>query len=76
MSKLFPELFESTVLGAMKPKNLIMKARQYMGLTNPNSSVAEGMLPYYRQVAPRRSAMVIVEYARRLVLLGLEKSFL
>ena len=73
MSKLFPKLFEPPVLGGVKPNNRIMKAPQYMGLANPNGSVTEGMLQYYKQVAPSRSAMVIVEYARRLVLLRLEQ---
>jgi hypothetical protein len=35
----------------------------------------DGMLQYCKQVALGGSAMVIVEYARRLVLPGLEKSF-
>ena len=63
MSKLFPRLFEPTVLGGMKLKNRIMKAPQHMGFANPDGSVTEGMLQYYKQVALGGSAMVIVEYA-------------
>ncbi len=63
MSKLFPRLFEPSVLGGMKLKNRIMKAPQHMGLANPDGSVTERMLQYYKQVALGGTGMVIVEYA-------------
>ena len=63
MSKLFPRLFEPSNLGDMRLKNRIMKAPQHMGLANPDGSVTERMLRYYKQVALGGPAMVIVEYA-------------
>ncbi len=63
MSELFPRLFETSVLGGMRLKNRIMKAPQHMGLANPDGSVTEGMLQYYKRVALGGAGMVIVEYA-------------
>jgi 2,4-dienoyl-CoA reductase-like NADH-dependent reductase (Old Yellow Enzyme family)/thioredoxin reductase len=63
MSKLFPRLFEPSVLAGIRLKNRIMKAPQHMGLANPDGSVTEGMLQYYKRVAQGGAGMVIVEYA-------------
>jgi 2,4-dienoyl-CoA reductase-like NADH-dependent reductase (Old Yellow Enzyme family)/thioredoxin reductase len=63
MSKLFPKLFESSDLGGIRLKNRIMKAPQHMGLANPDGSVTERMLQYYKSVALGGAGMVIVEYA-------------
>lgn len=63
MSKLFPRLFEPSVLAGIRLKNRIMKAPQHMGLANPDGSVTEGMLQYYKRVALGGAGMVIVEYA-------------
>jgi len=63
MSRLFPKLFEPSILGGMRLKNRIFKAPQHMGLANPDGSVTERMLKYYKQVALGGAAMVIVEYA-------------
>jgi len=63
MSKLFPKLFEPSDLGGIKLKNRIMKAPQHMGLANPDGSVTERMLQYYKNVALGGAGMIIVEYA-------------
>ncbi|MGD0663280.1 MAG: FAD-dependent oxidoreductase, partial [Syntrophorhabdales bacterium] len=63
MSKLFPKLFESSSLGGIKLKNRIIKAPQHMGLANPDGSVTERMLQYYKNVALGGAGMIIVEYA-------------
>ena len=63
MSKLFPKLFESSSLGGIKLKNRIIKAPQHMGLANPDGSVTERMLRYYKNVALGGAGMIIVEYA-------------
>ena len=63
MSRLFPKLFESSSLGGIKLKNRIIKAPQHMGLANPDGSVTERMLQYYKNVALGGAAMIIVEYA-------------
>ena len=63
MSKLFPKLFEPSDLGGIKLKNRIIKAPQHMGLANPDGSVTERMLQYYKDVALGGVGMVLVEYA-------------
>jgi 2,4-dienoyl-CoA reductase-like NADH-dependent reductase (Old Yellow Enzyme family)/thioredoxin reductase len=63
MSRLFPKLFESSDLGGIKLKNRIMKAPQHMGLANPDGSVTERMLQYYKNVALGGAGLIIVEYA-------------
>jgi 2,4-dienoyl-CoA reductase-like NADH-dependent reductase (Old Yellow Enzyme family)/thioredoxin reductase len=63
MSKLFPKLFEPSNLGGIRLKNRIMKAPQHMGLANPDGSVTERMLQYYKNVALGGAGMIIVEYA-------------
>jgi len=63
MSKLFPKLFESSSLGGIKLKNRIIKAPQHTGLANPDGSVTERMLQYYKNVALGGAGMIIVEYA-------------
>jgi 2,4-dienoyl-CoA reductase-like NADH-dependent reductase (Old Yellow Enzyme family)/thioredoxin reductase len=63
MSKLFPKLFEPSTLGGIRLKNRIMKAPQHMGLANPDGSVTERMLQYYKNVALGGAGMIIVEYA-------------
>ena len=63
MNKMFPKLFEPTDCGGMRLKNRIFKAPQHTGLANPDGSVTERMLKYYKRVALGGVAMVIVEYA-------------
>jgi 2,4-dienoyl-CoA reductase-like NADH-dependent reductase (Old Yellow Enzyme family)/thioredoxin reductase len=63
MSKLFPKLFEPSNLGGIELKNRIIKAPQHMGLANPDGSVTERMLQYYKNVALGGAGMIIVEYA-------------
>jgi 2,4-dienoyl-CoA reductase-like NADH-dependent reductase (Old Yellow Enzyme family)/thioredoxin reductase len=47
----------------MRLKNRIIKAAQHTGLANPDGSVTERMLRYYKEVAAGGVALVIVEYA-------------
>ena len=44
-------------------KNRIIKAPQHTGLANPDGSITERMLRYYKEVAQGGCAMVVVEYA-------------
>ena len=59
----FPRLFEPGMIGNVQLKNRIMKAPQHTGLANPDGSVTDRMLRYYRDVAMGGVGMVIVEYA-------------
>lgn len=63
MQKSYPRLFEPGRIGNLELKNRIIKAPQHTGLANPDGSVTERMLRYYREVAQGGVAMVIVEYA-------------
>ena len=63
MQRSFPRLFEPGRIGNVELKNRILKAPQHTGLANPDGSVTERMLRYYREVARGGAAMVIVEYA-------------
>jgi 2,4-dienoyl-CoA reductase-like NADH-dependent reductase (Old Yellow Enzyme family)/thioredoxin reductase len=63
MQQRYPRLFEPGRIGNLELKNRILKAPQHTGLANPDGSVTDRMLRYYRQVAQGGVAMVIVEYA-------------
>ena len=59
----FPRLLEPGWIGNVRLKNRIIKAPQHTGLANPDGSITERLLRYYRTVARAAPAMVIVEYA-------------
>lgn len=59
----FPRLFEPGMMGNVGLKNRVIKAPQHTGLANPDGSVTERMLRYYKDVAMGGVGMVIVEYA-------------
>ncbi len=63
MQTSFPRLFEPGRIGNIELKNRIIKAPQHTGLANPDGSVTDRMLRYYKDVAQGGAAMVIVEYA-------------
>ena len=59
----FPKLFEPGRIGNVQLKNRVVKAPQHTGLANPDGSVTDRMLRYYKDVASGGVSMVIVEYA-------------
>src|SRR4030042_6434611 len=59
----FPRLFEPGFIGNIPLKNRVIKAPQHTGLANPDGSVTERMLRYYKNVASGGVSMVIAEYA-------------
>ena len=59
----FPRLFEPGWIGNVQLKNRVIKAPQHTGLANPDGSITERMLRYYKDVASGGVSMVIVEYA-------------
>ena len=59
----FPKLFEPGWIGNVRLKNRVIKAPQHTGLANPDGSVTDRMLRYYKDVASGGVSMVIVEYA-------------
>ena len=59
----FPKLFEPGSIGNVQLKNRVIKAPQHTGLANPDGSITERMLRYYRDVASGGVSMVIAEYA-------------
>jgi 2,4-dienoyl-CoA reductase-like NADH-dependent reductase (Old Yellow Enzyme family)/thioredoxin reductase len=59
----FPRLFEPGRIADIALKNRIIKAPQHTGLANPDGSITDRMLRYYKDVAQGGAAMVIVEYA-------------
>ena len=59
----FPKLFEPGWIGNVQLKNRVIKAPQHTGLANPDGSITERMLRYYRDVASGGVSMVIAEYA-------------
>ena len=63
MRTMFPRLSEPGCIGNIRLKNRMIKAPQHTGLSNPDGSVTERMLRYYRDVASGGVSMVIVEYA-------------
>ena len=63
MDTSFPRLFEPGRIGNVALKNRILKAPQHTGLANPDGSITDRMLRYYKDVAQGGAAMVIVEYA-------------
>jgi len=63
MQTKFPKLFEPGTIGDVRLKNRVIKAPQHTGLANPDGSVTDRMLRYYKDVALGGVSMVIVEYA-------------
>jgi NADH:flavin oxidoreductase / NADH oxidase family/Pyridine nucleotide-disulphide oxidoreductase len=63
METMFPRLVEPGSIGNIRLKNRMIKAPQHTGLANPDGSVTDRMLRYYRDVASGGVSMVIVEYA-------------
>ena len=63
MQTRFPKLFEPGLIGNVRLKNRVIKAPQHTGLANPDGSVTDRMLRYYKDVALGGVSMVIVEYA-------------
>jgi 2,4-dienoyl-CoA reductase-like NADH-dependent reductase (Old Yellow Enzyme family)/thioredoxin reductase len=63
MKTSFPKLFEPGWIGNIQLKNRVIKAPQHTGLANPDGSVTDRMLRYYKEVASGGVGMVIVEYA-------------
>jgi 2,4-dienoyl-CoA reductase-like NADH-dependent reductase (Old Yellow Enzyme family)/thioredoxin reductase len=63
MNTNFPKLFEPGWIGNVQLKNRVIKAPQHTGLANPDGSITERMLRYYKDVASGGVSMVIVEYA-------------
>ena len=59
----FSKLFEPGMIGNMKVKNRIVKAPQHTGLCNPDGSVTERLLRYYKEVALGGAGLIIVEYS-------------
>jgi 2,4-dienoyl-CoA reductase-like NADH-dependent reductase (Old Yellow Enzyme family)/thioredoxin reductase len=59
----FPKLFEPGWIGNIPLKNRVIKAPQHTGLANPDGSITERMLRYYKDVALGGVSMVIAEYA-------------
>jgi 2,4-dienoyl-CoA reductase-like NADH-dependent reductase (Old Yellow Enzyme family)/thioredoxin reductase len=63
MQTRFPKLFEPGLIGNVRLKNRVIKAPQHTGLANPDGSVTDRMLRYYKDVALGGVSMVIIEYA-------------
>lgn len=63
MQTKFPKLFEPGLIGSVRLKNRVIKAPQHTGLANPDGSVTDRMIRYYKDVALGGVSMVIVEYA-------------
>jgi 2,4-dienoyl-CoA reductase-like NADH-dependent reductase (Old Yellow Enzyme family)/thioredoxin reductase len=63
MGASFPRLFAPGDIGGVALKNRIVKAPQHTGLANPDGSITERMLRYYKEVARGGAAMIVVEYA-------------
>ncbi len=63
MQTSFPRLFDPGRIGNVALKNRIIKAPQHTGLANPDGSITDRLLRYYRDVAQGGAAMVVVEYA-------------
>lgn len=63
MSTTFPRLFEPGCIAGIPLKNRIIKAPQHTGLANPDGSITERLLRYYKEVALGGPAMIVVEYA-------------
>ena len=59
----YHRLFEPGMIGGMKIKNRIVKAPQHTGVCNPDGSVTERLLRYYKEVALGGAGLVIVEYS-------------
>ncbi len=59
----FPRLFEPGSIANVPLKNRIIKAPQHTGLANPDGSITDRLLRYYKEVARGGCAMIVVEYA-------------
>ena len=62
MGNPFPRLFEPGRIADLSLKNRIIKAPQHTGLANPDGSITDRLLRYYKEVALGGCAMVVVEY--------------
>ncbi len=63
MQASFPRLSEPGWIGNVRLKNRVLKAPQHTGLANPDGSITDRLLRYYKEVASGGVGMVIVEYA-------------
>ena len=63
MNTRYPGLFEPGLIRNLKTKNRIVKAPQHTGLCNPDGSVTERLIRYYKEVALGGAGLVIVEYS-------------
>jgi len=63
METAFPRLFTPGLIGDVRLKNRVIKAAQHTGLANPDGSITDRMLRYYKRVAMGGAGMVVVEYA-------------
>jgi 2,4-dienoyl-CoA reductase-like NADH-dependent reductase (Old Yellow Enzyme family)/thioredoxin reductase len=63
MQEKFPKLFEPGFIGNVAIKNRIVKAPQHTGMCNPDGSITDRQLRYYRELAAGGVGMVVVEYA-------------
>jgi 2,4-dienoyl-CoA reductase-like NADH-dependent reductase (Old Yellow Enzyme family) len=63
MQTKFRRLIEPGSIGNVQLKNRMIKAPQHTGLANPDGSITERMLRYYKDVASGGVSMIIVEYA-------------
>ncbi len=63
MGTSFPRLFEPGSMGGLTLKNRIIKAPQHTGLANPDGSITDRLLRYYKDVAQGGCSMIVVEYA-------------
>src|SRR4030042_5362726 len=63
MNTMFPKLCEPGFIDDVRIKNRMLKAPQHTGLCNPDGSVTDRMIRYYKEVAMGGAGMVIVEYA-------------
>lgn len=63
MGSLYSKLSEPGRIGNIQLKNRMIKAPQHTGLANPDGSVTDRMIRYYKEVAMGGPSMIIVEYA-------------
>ena len=59
----FPRLFEPGRIARIALKNRIIKAPQHTGLANPDGSITDRLLRYYKEVAGGGCALIVAEYA-------------
>ncbi len=63
MNTTFPPTVRAGLHRGRPPQERIIKAPQHTGLANPDGSITERLLRYYREVARGGPAMIVVEYA-------------